>query len=68
MPLDCRLIGFSRRIDAVDHLRMSYYQQTFEGAPVPTVWHEGISDYFEGKASSVALCIDGEWIDLQGVD
>ena len=62
------LIGFSRRIDALDHLRMSYYQQSFDGAPVPPVWHEGINDYFEGKASSIALCIDGEWIALQGMD
>ena len=62
------VIGFSRRIAAVDNLRMSYYQQVFDGAPVPPVWHEGIDDYFEGKASSIALCIDGEWITLQGVD
>lgn len=61
-------IGFSRRIMPIDRDGMIRYGRAFNGPPVPVVWHQGIEDYFEGKASRVSLCINGEWIRLSGID
>lgn len=61
-------IGFSRRLMTVDRDRMLSYANAFGGPPVPEVWHQGLEDYFEGKASVVLLCVDGEWITLAGID
>lgn len=61
-------IGFSRRLIPVGRDRMMGYAAAFGSGPVPGVWYQGIEDYFEGKASSVLLCIDGEWLELGGMD
>lgn len=61
-------IGFSRRLMPVERDRMVRYAKAFDGPPVPEVWHQGLEDYFEGKASVVLLCVGGEWIVLAGVD
>jgi hypothetical protein len=61
-------IGFSRRLMPVERNRMLAYASEFEGPPVPDIWHQGIEDYFEGKASTVLLCVNGRWITLAGID
>lgn len=61
-------IGFSRRLLAIDRDGMLSRARAFGGPPVPAVWHHGIEDYFEGKASRVLLCVGGKWLELQGVD
>jgi hypothetical protein len=61
-------IGFSRRIGTADYTEMVYYQQDFGGPHVPVVWYQGINDRFEGKVSDIMLCVDGKWVELQGMD
>ena len=62
------VIGFSRRLMPIERDRMIRYAAEFDGPPVPDVWHQGIEDYFEGKASTVLLCLDGKWVRLGGID
>lgn len=61
-------IGYSRRLMTVERDRMVRYATAFGGPPVPPVWYQGIEDYFEGKASTVLLCRDGEWLTLAGIN
>lgn len=61
-------IGFSRRNSAADYNFDGVLTGGIRGTAVPRVWHDGIDDYFEGKASVVLLCLNGKWIRLQGMD
>lgn len=61
-------IGFSRKLGPIDRERILRYAEAFGGPPVPDVRYQGIEDYFEGKASTVLLCVEGEWVVLQGID
>lgn len=61
-------IGFSRRLMPIERDRMLAYTAAFGGPAVPEVWHQGIEDYFEGKASVVMVCVGGEWVELTGMD
>lgn len=61
-------IGFSRRLMPAERDRMVRLGRAFGGPPVPVVWHQGLEDYFEGKASVIRLCVEGEWITLAGID
>lgn len=61
-------IGYSRRLMPVERDRMLRYAVAFDGPPVPPVWYQGLEDYFEGKASTVLLCVDGRWVTLAGMD
>jgi hypothetical protein len=61
-------VGFSRRISPIDYDEIQSYKETFEGPPVPRTWYQGINDYFEGKASTVLLCVKGKWVQVQGMD
>ena len=58
-------VGFSRRLLPVERDRMRSYASELRP---PDVWYQGIEDYFEGKASTVLLCVNGRWITLSGID
>ena len=62
------VIGFSRRLMPIERDRMIRYAAEFDGPPIPDVWHQGIEDYFEGKASTVVLCLERNWVRLAGID
>jgi hypothetical protein len=61
-------IGYSRRLMPADRDRLTRVAAESEGASLPDVWHQGIEDYFEGKGSTVLVCVDGEWIRWSGID
>ena len=61
-------IGYSRRLMPVGWEKMSRYAAVFGGREVPEMEHQGIEDYFEGKASTILACVNGAWVRLQGMD
>ena len=59
---------FSRDIGTVDPEGIHRYAK-FSGEPVPfEVTHDGINDYFVGKASNLWYSQNGEWVALPGAD
>lgn len=60
------VIAFSRRLIPVERNRLDSYATELEKSSLADVQHQGIADYFEGKGSTVLLCVDGSWITLSG--
>lgn len=61
-------IGYSRSIGSVSREAILEYHKAHGGPAPPPISHQGINDYFLGKASGVHYCSNGKWIALTGAD
>jgi hypothetical protein len=61
-------IGYSRAIEPASKKAILEYHKEYGGPTPPPISHQGIDDYFVGKASVVHYCSDGKWIALTGAD
>jgi hypothetical protein len=61
-------IGFSRVIAPASKQTILDHHKAYGGPTPPPISHQGIDDYFLGKASVVHYCRDGQWIALTGAD
>ena len=64
-------IGFSRRLGIASPEYIQYRYEALEqwGVPEPPpLDHDGIDDYFDGKASTIWYWYGGEWLTLAGAD
>lgn len=61
-------IGYSRAIGLVSKETILEYHKEYGGPTPPPMFHQGIDDYFVGKASVVHYCINGKWMALTGAD
>jgi hypothetical protein len=60
--------GFSRKLHRVRAADISASAQSADGRRPKKPVHDGISDDFVGKGSSIWYWQDGEWIDIGGTD
>lgn len=61
-------VGYSRALSAVGRRYILGHHEAF-GSPLPRpLDHEGIEDYFEGKASIIHYYSNGRWMELTGMD
>lgn len=60
--------GFSRAIDVVDRDYILEHYWEYNGTKPPPIKHQGISDAFVEKASTVRYFYRGRWLELQGAD
>jgi hypothetical protein len=61
-------IAYSRLIMVADSLRILGYIGNSETDPLTAITHDGIEDYFCGKASYINYYDDGHWRVLPGAD
>jgi hypothetical protein len=61
-------IGFSRAIGPASKKVILEYQRVYGGPTPPPTSHQGIDDYFVGKASMIHYCSNGKWVELTGAD
>ena len=61
-------IGFSRAIGPASKEAILKHHKEYGGPTPPPTPHQGIDDYFVGKASVVHYCSNGKWIALTGAD
>lgn len=61
-------IGFSRTIGPASKEAILEHYKEYGGPTPPPTSHQGIDDYFLGKASVVHYCSNGKWIELSGAD
>ncbi len=61
-------IGFSRAIDVAAKDYIFKQQRGDNGKKLPPIKHQGISDAFIEKASTVRYFYRGRWLQLQGAD
>jgi hypothetical protein len=61
-------IVYSRAIGPASKETILGYHKAFGGPTPPPISHQGIDDYFVGKASVVHYCSNGKWIEFTGAD
>ncbi len=61
-------IEYSRGIRPVGKDYILKHYEAYGGPKPPTVEHQGIEDYFVGKASVIWYCYRGKWLQLTGAD
>jgi hypothetical protein len=62
------VVEYPYKISAVGRREILYYQQAF-GGPLPKrIDHQGIDDYYDGKASVIHYFDNGRWLELTGMD
>jgi hypothetical protein len=61
-------MGFSRGIYKVDKKYIIDHYNSYGGTKPPPIDHEGISDAYVEKASTVLYLYRGKWLELQGAD
>lgn len=61
-------IGYSRAIGPANKETILEQHKEYGGPTPPPISHQGIDDYFVGKASVVHYCNNGKWIALTGAD
>jgi len=48
--------------------RAGYHDPDHLGIPLPPIYHQGINDFFEGKAFLVWYYCDGQWLRVAAGD
>ncbi len=61
-------IDYSRLIGPVNRDVILNHHKEYGGPTPPPISHQGIDNYFAGKASVTYYCYEGEWITLTGAD
>ena len=61
-------IGFSRAIMVAKGVSISKACRIYGEAELQEIDHDGIEDYFLGKASIIHCLVNGEWIGVLGAD
>ena len=61
-------IGYSRAIGVVDSSIIRQNNESYGGAELPPLDHQGIDDAFVEKASEVWYWYQGQWLRLSGAD
>ena len=61
--------AYSRGIEpmGIDDI-FRYHDQEHLGIPLPPIYHQGINDFFEGKAFLVWYYYEGQWLKVAGGD
>ncbi len=63
---DDGVIRYRRRIETIVPSKIKALFNRYGGDPPPPLTHDGITDRFQGKGTSIRFCYEGKWRELTG--